>query len=80
MSNMSFKQMIDRFQLEQEILQCWYVVEELDLLLAQCEKIEDAEVADHIMNIVLGIRVISEMRFQKMFSTFEDLVHDGQIS
>jgi hypothetical protein len=77
---MSFKQMIDRFQLEQEMFQCWSVVEDLDLLLAQCEKIEDAEVADHIMNIVLGIRVVSEMRFQKMFSTFEDLVHDGQIS
>jgi hypothetical protein len=68
-----------RFDLEQEIMQCWSVVEDLDLLLEECEKITDAEVCDHIQNIVLGLRSVSEMRFQNMFNTFEDLIRFQKI-
>lgn len=68
-----------RFDLEQEIFRCWSVVEDLDLLLSECEKIEDVEVADNIQNIVLGLKVLSEMRFQNMFNTFETLLETRQI-
>lgn len=70
-----------RFDLEQEILACWNITDDLDRLLSQCEMIEPAETADYIQNIVLGLKSVYAMRFQETWDTFEYLVgvKDGNI-
>ena len=72
----------DRFDLEQEIMSCWGVVDDLKRLLNECEAIEDPKVADRVQNIVLGLEHVYDMRFQELWNTFEYLVgvKDGKFS
>ena len=69
--------MTDRFDFEQKIMQAWGVCEDLDLLLAKlCEDVDfvDVKQQDEITNIVLGMKAISQMRFESLFKDFETLV------
>lgn len=54
--------------LEQEVLQCWGITQDLDLL---AEEIEDN---DDLCNKVLGIKHVYDMRFNKAWTTYEKLV------
>ena len=69
--------MSDRFEFEQEFLNCWTITNDLALLVRECEEIEDAEVADHIQNLVLGLSAVYEARFHKAWETFEEIIKDG---
>ena len=56
----------DRFDLEQEILECWKVTEDIKLF-----KEQDAD-----------ITVLSqyyEQKFQRLWNTFEQLVHERKL-
>jgi hypothetical protein len=57
--------MKDRFDLEQEIMSCWTVVEDLKIV---AEKYEDD---DEISNIMLGLSWVYQMKFEHLFNTFE---------
>ena len=62
-----------RFDLEQEILDCWHVVEELNLLF---ETVVDREVPltqDQMANILLGLKELYQLKFERTFTTFEEL-------
>ena len=68
---------IDRFDLEQGILQCWNVVDDIDLLY---ENVMDKDMTtDEIANTLLGLQQLYKMKFEKLFDTFEKLVHDKKI-
>lgn len=56
--------------LEQEVLLCWGITEDL-LLLAQ-----EHEDNDDFCNKVLGIRAVYEMRFNKAWNTYEKVVDE----
>lgn len=61
----------DRFDLEQEIMQCWNVVEDLRILADRNPAIaEDLKAVAHVY----------EMRFDNMFNTFEKLIKNGSLS
>lgn len=68
------------YDLEQDILNCWTITNDLDLLLKECEKIENAEVADQISNIVLGIKYVYDLRFQRCWKSFENYIWDQRPS
>lgn len=70
---------MSKFNLEQELLSCWHITDDLYLLLKECESIENSETADRISNIVLGLKSVYEMRFQKTWDTFEDLLKEGKL-
>lgn len=72
--------MKNRFDFEQEFLACWNLSADLGNLLLECEKIGDPEVADHISNIVLGLKSIYDMRFNIAWETFEDLVRNRELN
>lgn len=67
--------MSDRFDLEQKMMDCWQVVNDLDLMFSRmCEEqmsIEDAT------NIALGLKVLYQHRFDDMWSVFEQVVGEG---
>jgi hypothetical protein len=62
-----------RFDLEQQIMNCWLIIEDLKLL-AELNQ-ED----DKISNYVLGLITIYEHKFEKLFHTFEQLIQEEKI-
>lgn len=64
----------DRFNLEQEIMDCWGVVTDLDTLFEAV--VEKDLTQDQISNIVLGMRELYQLKFEKMFGTFESCIND----
>jgi len=67
-----------RFDLEEDILSCWQVTEELKVILDALEHDSvfqdmEAEYSDKLMNLLIGIRAMNELRFNKLFSTFSEV-------
>lgn len=65
--------MRDRFDLEQEIMTCWNVVEDLKFYITN----SDVWTADEQMNYINGITVKYDKRFEQMFELFEECVANG---
>ena len=65
----------DRFDLEQEIMNCWCVVDDLDMVM---ERVLDSpkfasmppELSDKIANLLIGMKELYEMRFDRLWETF----------
>jgi len=71
--------MKDRFDLEQHIMECWNVTSDVDMLLEailDSPRFSDmpAEYSDRIANMLLGMKELYEMRFERLWSTFEDCI------
>ena len=64
----------DRFDLEQQIFDCWHVTDDLDILF---EAILDKEIdRDKIANIVLGLKELYHLKFERTFETFETCIRN----
>lgn len=64
------------FDLEQEIMQVWSVVDDIDMLytyLGSDTKFKDmsVEAKDEMMNLLLGLKSLYGVKFERMFKTFE---------
>jgi len=69
--------MNDRFDLEQQIMACWNVTSDIDTL---CEGVLESDMTtDQIANILLGMKQLYELKFDKMFRTFEQLIQNRNI-
>jgi len=68
---------ITRFTLEDRIMECWGVVDDLDMIYSTEALYEDQ---DRMMNTLLGLQELYKIRFQRMFDAFEHLVHEGKIT
>jgi hypothetical protein len=58
--------MTDQFDLEQAIIQCWQITEDIPMLQEQ-----GATTAD-----MVSLACVYEFRFKKLWEIFETLVHD----
>lgn len=70
--------MTDRFDLEQQILKCWNVTEDIDLLYKNV--MEKDLTTDDIANFLLGMKTIYEAKFDELFDTFETLIGEKKIT
>ena len=61
--------MSDRFDFEQEILECWKITDDLQMYIDQGAKIEDTKVLIDYY----------ERKFDKLWNTFETLIHERKI-
>ena len=69
--------MSDRFDFEQEIMRCWNITDELELLN---ETILNKKLStDDISNILMGLANLYNIKFDKMFTTFEHLIKEKKI-
>jgi hypothetical protein len=59
----------DRFDLEQEILECWKVVNDIQMYIEQGVQTEDFKV----------LAEYYERKFDRLWATFEQLVHTKQL-
>ena len=74
--------MIDRFDLEQQILDCWKITDEIQLLnknVLEGKVHGDEMTKDEISNFLLGLQSIYELKFDQLFDTFSKLVQDRKI-
>ena len=70
--------MSDRFDFEQQIMKCWNITEEIELLNEQVLE-DDTFTKDQISNYLLGLHTIYEVKFNKLFDQFSDMVKEGKI-
>ena len=61
--------MSDRFDFEQEIMECWKITNDLQMYIDQGASIEDLKVLIDYY----------ERKFQKVWDTFETLIHERKI-
>jgi hypothetical protein len=62
--------------LEQEIMKAWHVVDDIQLLY---ENVMETDMStDDIANVLLGLESIYNMRFQKVFSLFDEVCKEYQ--
>ena len=66
--------MTDRFDLEQNIMKCWNVIEDLQNLYSTEGLSEDEQ-----QNYLLGLITIYEVKFQKLWDSFEDCIKSKQV-
>ena len=65
----------DRFDLEQLILRCWSVTEDIDLIVKQLDQANVEGTRSHLE----GLKVLCNLRFEALFDLFENMVKEKQI-
>jgi hypothetical protein len=72
---------MDRFNFEEMIMECWGVTRDLDLLCEIVEKCDmPASEQDKLFNVLFGMKVMYEHKFEKLFESFETMIKDGTIT
>lgn len=59
----------NRFDLEQEILECWNITKDLDTLLSMFNR---DYTEDELLNIIIGMKTLYNRKFELLFDTFEE--------
>lgn len=63
------------FDLEQDILSCWHVTDDINLLFEHVMDSDKVDV-DDVSNYLLGLKTIYNKKFQKCFDTFEKITEE----
>lgn len=69
---------MDRFELEQAIIACGNIVDDIDVLLDAM--VEDSIDRERLANALVGLREVHEMRCKKAFDIFSAMVQIGAIA
>ena len=64
---------IDRFDLEQKIMEAWHIVDDLKLAYSRIEGMDE----DQIYGTLHGLEIFADMRFNSLWDTFEQCVRNG---
>lgn len=72
------------FDLEQEIMKAWHVVDDIELLYEYFGDDPfftgmDGKHADEIINCMLGLKSVYAVRFNKLFRTFEKVTKEYHV-
>jgi len=59
-----------RFDLEQEIMGCWNIVDDLKILTGRWDSLSE----DEKLNILIGLSNLYQLKFDVLFSTFENCI------
>jgi len=71
--------MKDRFDLEQQIMECWNIVEDIDVTTSHFVDNPKwahipPDVCDALMNKFFAIKELYEIRFERLWETFGELI------
>jgi len=71
--------MKDRFDLEQQIMECWNIVEDIDVTTSHFVDNPKwahipPDVCDALMNKYFAIKELYEIRFERLWETFGELI------
>jgi hypothetical protein len=68
---------MNRFQLEQQIMNCWQVCDDIDAVYQVGGYREMTE--DELANALLGLKTIYQLKFEILMQTFETMIRQGNI-
>lgn len=74
---MSDKNDVDRFDLEQAIMTCWNVADDLEILIESV--VEGGLDEDVIANALIGLQQLHHLRMNRLWNIFEQLVKTQQL-
>jgi len=60
--------------LDEQIQQCWQVIDDIKLLYDRLDEIEDE---DDLANYLLGLKTIYQHKFEVLYSTYNKSVHES---
>ena len=63
-----------RFQLEQDIMNAWHIVDDLETAYHYSDTMDQ----DTIMNLLLGMKTLYQFKFEKLFDSFEKFVNETE--
>ena len=67
--------MTDKMQdLEQHIMECWKLVDDVKLLYEQVMNKDLHKDQDRLANALLGLHILYEMKFERAFKTYEEVL------
>ena len=66
---------IDRFDLEQAIIEAWHVVDDLKLLMHRLEYMNE----DQIASAIHGLEIFADMRFESLWDTYENCLSNERL-
>lgn len=61
--------MRDRFDLEEQLLACWQVVDDIQILQKSYDKMDD----DSRTNLLQGLVELYKLKFERVWSTYENM-------
>lgn len=64
----------NQFDMEQQIMNCWNVCEDLDTLMEGV--LERDMTRDRITNALMGMKELYQLKFETLFETFEAMCHE----
>ena len=66
-----------RFELESAIMSCWNTCE--DIKLVSSKVLEGDATEDELSNALIGIEQLHDMRCEKVFKIFEEMIKRGDL-
>lgn len=69
--------MMDRFDFEQQIMDCWGVCDDINTLYRMSDIRTMSE--DELANALLGLKTVYQMKFEVLFDMFESMIKEGKI-
>ncbi len=69
----------NRFDFEQQLLECWNVTKDIKTVFEGVCDSSPALTEDQIANALLGLETLYELKFNKLWSMFENGVRDKKI-
>ena len=69
--------MSTRFDLEQQILECWHVTGDIKLVMERA--CDHGMTQDELANVLIGLEALYELKFNRLWETFEQCVKTKQI-
>lgn len=67
--------MSDRFDLEQNIMQCWNVCDDIQLYLDMYDNMDE----DQKLNYLIGLKQMYQLKFERTWNNFETCCATRQI-
>jgi len=68
---------LDRFDLEQAIMQLWMIADDIDTLYKYFYERHEDMTVDDMANALLGLKQMAHMRGELAFEIFENMVKKG---
>ena len=65
----------DRFDLEQDIMKCWNVCEDIEQFLNASDVMSE----DEQLNYLIGLKQIYEVKFNNLWNSFESCIREKSI-
>ncbi len=66
--------MINTFDLEQSIMQCWNVCDDIQLLLDKWDDLDE----DGKQNLLIGLKSLYQLKFERSFELFEKVLAENR--